>query len=305
MTREKGIDSMGAAECARRTGLTVRTLRIYERHNLINPIRSKNGWRLYGRKELQQLNVIATLKALGLTLEQIRSQLATTPPPLARVLQLQLQTCNARRDAADKAIGLIKAALATIKSGKQLSPENLCDLARSMEMESQFAVYQVFRELANETITPDEERAVVTWIASRPTEEMNRRMESIQEMRALRNSIRDLQQSGVDSAASEAQTLVVREKELAVQYGLRDLPAAMFEWNPSLAERWLQMSERAAWRSTESVTPDADLLAYFYAIRAASPMRPIPSGNPRPASTNILCRSGSCAGIRSRCPRRR
>ena len=31
---------MNAAECARRTGLTVRALRVYERHGLIEPARS-------------------------------------------------------------------------------------------------------------------------------------------------------------------------------------------------------------------------------------------------------------------------
>jgi DNA-binding transcriptional MerR regulator len=271
MTKAKQSDSMGAAECARRTGLTVRTLRIYERHKLIEPMRTQKGWRCYGSKELQRLNVIVTLKAFGMTLEQIRTQLATNSPPLARVLELQLQTCNARRDAADNAVGLIKTALATIKSGKQLSPENLCDLTRSMEMESQFATYQIFRELANETITPDEERAVMTWIASRPTDEMKLRSECHSVMRAWRNSIKDLQQNGVDPAAPEAQALVVRGNELAAQYRLRDLPASMFEWNAPLAQRWLQMTERVAWRSSESMTPDADLLAYFHAMRAASP----------------------------------
>jgi hypothetical protein len=31
------------------------------------------------------------------------------------------------------------------------------------------------------------------------------------------------------------------------------------------------MSDRVAWRASESTTRDEDLLAYFYAIRAASP----------------------------------
>ena len=88
---------------------------------------------------LQRLNVIVTLKAFGLTLEQIRSQLATNSPPLARVLQMQLESSRARREAADKALRLIKAALATIESGKELSLENLCDLARSMDMENPYA----------------------------------------------------------------------------------------------------------------------------------------------------------------------
>jgi len=273
MTRAKEPVWMGAAECARRTGLTVRTLRIYERHELIEPMRSGKGWRCYGPKELQRLNVIVTLKALGMTLEQIRKQLATNPPPLARVLQMQLQSCSARRDAADKAVGLIKTALATIESGKQLSVENLCDLTRSMEMEDRFSRNQFYRELVNETLTPDEERAVMTWIASRPPNEMKAMSESGPAGSAILKSIQDLQQNNVDPAAPEAQALVVRENELAVQYGLRNFSASMFEWNGPLTEKWLRVGERVAWRknSSASVTPDEDLVAYFRAARAASP----------------------------------
>jgi DNA-binding transcriptional MerR regulator len=36
---------MTAAECARRTGLTIRALRIYERRGLIRPARSAKGSR--------------------------------------------------------------------------------------------------------------------------------------------------------------------------------------------------------------------------------------------------------------------
>ncbi len=261
---------MGAAECARRTGLTVRTLRIYERHELIEPMRSDKGWRCYGPKELQRLNIIVTLKALGMTLEQIRMQLATNPPPLARVLQMQLQNCSARRDAADKAIGLIKTALATIQSGKQLSVDNLCDLTRSMEMEDRFARNQIYRELANETITPDEERAIMTWIASWPPNEMKAMSEAAPALRALRNSIQDLRQNNVDPAAPEAQALVVRENEISLQHGLRKLPASMFEWNGPLAEKWMRMSERLGEKSSGSAIPE-DVAVFFRAVQAASP----------------------------------
>jgi DNA-binding transcriptional MerR regulator len=272
MTRAKQTVWMGAAECARRTGLTVRTLRIYERHELIEPMRSDKGWRRYGPKELQRLNVIVTLKAFGMTLEQIRKQLATNPPPLARVLQLQLESCSARRDAANNAVGLIKTALATIKSGKELSLENLCNLTRSMDMEDRFARNQIYRELVNETITPDEERAVLTWIASRPPDEMKAMSESAPAGRAVLKSIQELQHNNVDPAAPEAQALIARENALAVQHGLRNFSASMFEWNGPLAEKWLRVGERAAWgeKSSEAVT-SADLVAYFRAARAASP----------------------------------
>ena len=61
MPKQKRPVSLSAAECARRTGLTVRALRVYERHGLIEPARSGKGWRCYGPKELQRLNVIVTL----------------------------------------------------------------------------------------------------------------------------------------------------------------------------------------------------------------------------------------------------
>src|SRR5579859_7181663 len=98
MAKPKKSVLMGAAECARRTGLTVRALRIYERHGLIEPRRTSKGWRCYGPRELQRLNVIVTLKAFGMTLTQIHTLLKTKSPPLARVFQIQLQACSARKD---------------------------------------------------------------------------------------------------------------------------------------------------------------------------------------------------------------
>src|SRR5580658_149828 len=105
MAKPKQLMSIGAAECAQRTGLTVRALRVYERHGLVEPTRSGKGWRRYGPKELARLNVIVTLKAFGLTLTQIGSVLAARPPPLAQVLQLQLEAWRARKATAEKGLG--------------------------------------------------------------------------------------------------------------------------------------------------------------------------------------------------------
>ena len=63
---------LNAADCAARTGLTIRALRVYEREGLLKPGRAANGWRRYGPDDLLRLNTISVLKALGLTLAQIR-----------------------------------------------------------------------------------------------------------------------------------------------------------------------------------------------------------------------------------------
>jgi MerR HTH family regulatory protein len=57
---------LSAADCASRTGLTVRALRVYEEFGLIAPRRSAGGWRQYGPRDLMKLNTIALLKTAGL-----------------------------------------------------------------------------------------------------------------------------------------------------------------------------------------------------------------------------------------------
>lgn len=270
MPKSKKAASLSAAECALRTGLTVRALRVYERHGLIEPARSGKGWRLYGAKELQRLSVIVTLKAFGMTLAQIRTLLKTKAPPIARILQMQLRVCRARRDEADKALQLVQAALASIESGRPLTLDELCKLTRSMEMSSQQAIA---RELINETITPDEERAYTTWMAARRPEEVKAMQEYGAAVHAVFRSLQDLREEKVDPAAPKAQALVTEWNALAVRYGLRDFMTTLLEWNPAVGQKWLQVGERALSRSMVSgeAPRDDGLWSYFGAVQEASP----------------------------------
>src|SRR5262245_7049837 len=129
-----GARNLTAAECARRTGLTVRALRVYERAGLLKPPRSAKGWRLYGPQELARLNTIVALKGFGLSLAQIRRAFGASPPDLAQVLDMQLQSWTARKFAADRAITLIQAAAARLRSRYNLSIDELCELMRSTEV---------------------------------------------------------------------------------------------------------------------------------------------------------------------------
>ncbi len=63
---------MTIGEAARRSGLTVRALRFYERRGLLVPARRASGYRLYGASDLDRLAFIRQAKALGLTLAAIR-----------------------------------------------------------------------------------------------------------------------------------------------------------------------------------------------------------------------------------------
>ncbi len=125
-----------AAECARRTGVTVRALRVYEECGLIAPKRSAGGWRLYGADELLMLNTIALLKTAGLTLAQIgdATRSSSNVPTLQQILQLQLESWTARRTDAERVLAITQAALERLNTGHLLTVEELCNLIRSNEM---------------------------------------------------------------------------------------------------------------------------------------------------------------------------
>jgi DNA-binding transcriptional MerR regulator len=60
-------------ELARITGLSIKTIRYYERRGLLEqPSRTEGGYRLYGPEEVARLRFVQRAKLLGLTLEEIR-----------------------------------------------------------------------------------------------------------------------------------------------------------------------------------------------------------------------------------------
>ena len=65
-------------EAARLVGLPAKTLRYYEDIGLISPARrTDSGYRLYGWRELEQIEFVRRAKLMGLSLEQIRGLVET------------------------------------------------------------------------------------------------------------------------------------------------------------------------------------------------------------------------------------
>ena len=87
-----GEDGMKVGELARRTGLSIRALHHYDEIGLLRPRRrTPAGHRLYGLEEVRRLQQIASLKALGLSLDEIRGCLDKPEHALERVLALQVE----------------------------------------------------------------------------------------------------------------------------------------------------------------------------------------------------------------------
>jgi DNA-binding transcriptional MerR regulator len=85
-------ERMKVGDLARRTGLSIRTLHHYDEIGLLPPTeRTATGHRLYGRGEVERLQQIASLRYLGLSLDEIRDWLATPGFSIDRALDLHLE----------------------------------------------------------------------------------------------------------------------------------------------------------------------------------------------------------------------
>ena len=76
---------LSPAETAKRFGISIKALRLYEQHGLLQPLRTANGstgaaWRAYGLDQIARLHQILALKRLGLSLGQMGELLAGAEP---------------------------------------------------------------------------------------------------------------------------------------------------------------------------------------------------------------------------------
>lgn len=123
-----------AAECADRTGLTVRALRLYEQQGLIAPKRTGKNWRLYGSKDIERLHEILALKRLGLSLSRITQLLAGRTSDLAATLALQKSALIEARERAERGLSLIATAQAKIAGGEKVAIGELIHLVKETTM---------------------------------------------------------------------------------------------------------------------------------------------------------------------------
>lgn len=77
---------LSPTDAARRLGVSVKALRLYERHGLIAPRRNLSGWRFYDAEAMARGTRIVLLRALGLSLKDIAAVLGGQHGELDAVL---------------------------------------------------------------------------------------------------------------------------------------------------------------------------------------------------------------------------
>ena len=119
----------GPGETARRLGVTIKALRVYEREGLVIPHRAESGWRLYGSAQIARLHQIIVLRDLGLPLKSIKT-LVGSRSRLRDVLRLQRESLLSQQGKISRAIALIETAQRRLDEGRDLSLDDLATLTK-------------------------------------------------------------------------------------------------------------------------------------------------------------------------------
>ena len=85
-------------------GVSRKAMRLYEKKGIIKPVKvdAANGYRYYSAEQVQQLNALLELKALGFSLDEIKTIIdgKTAKAPLLEMLEKKRQAWQEAMDAA-------------------------------------------------------------------------------------------------------------------------------------------------------------------------------------------------------------
>jgi DNA-binding transcriptional MerR regulator len=114
-------------EIADRTGVSVETLRYYEKRRLLSaPPRTGGGFRRYSESAVQQVRFIKQAQALGLTLADVQQLL------MGRHRGRHLPTCRKVRDLLTKRIDDIDARIRELREFRRALQEHLAACVQAL-----------------------------------------------------------------------------------------------------------------------------------------------------------------------------
>ena len=212
--------TLKVGELARRTGLTVRTLHHYDEIGLLSPSRrTPSGHRLYALAEVRRLQQIASLRQVGLPLDDIRRCLDRPEYTLEQVLEVQIRRLRDELTRQQRVL----AELERLRDRVRDEPEDvsLDDLTRSVQATVDYGRYY----------TPEQ----VEQLARRGAELGPERIRQSQlEWTELFEAFEGAMDQGLDPASDEVQALARRALALVQEFtggdeGIRASLARMYE----------------------------------------------------------------------------
>ena len=214
-------------ELARRTGLTVRTLHHYDEIGLLSPsYRTGSGHRLYTADDVTRLQMIVSLRQLGLPLREIGDWLSRPDTSARGVIELHLTRLREQIDAQQTLYRRLEAIAERLRSAEEVSAE---DFLTMMEMIAMYDKYYTA-----------EQRQQLEERARQLGPEAIRAAEA--EWPELIARVRAEMEKGTDPASETVQALARRWQELVQSFtggdpGIAQSLKTMYEQEPAARER--------------------------------------------------------------------
>lgn len=163
---------LSPAETAKRFGISIKALRLYEEHGLLKPLRTTNGstgaaWRVYGPDQLARLIQILALKRVGFSLAQI-GELLADEDALDPILAFQERILVEDGARITRALALVRKARVKRAAGEALSIDDLATLAQETVMAKQLTGEersQIVAPFRQRHYTPEENASMDRWRA--------------------------------------------------------------------------------------------------------------------------------------------
>jgi DNA-binding transcriptional MerR regulator len=196
-----------SGEFARRAGVTIRTIRYYDRIGLLKPAAySESGQRLYTELDYARLQQILTLKLIGLSLDDICNLLTTDRAAMEQMLERQKQVLTEQAAQLNTVIQTIEQAQRAMQASETFDLDSFIQIIQAVTMNTG-------RDWLDALYT-DEQRAQLTALNEGRTLAAHKMIGQ-----AWKTLFADIQaHMGTDVGDPAVQSLVQRWDELMMQF---------------------------------------------------------------------------------------
>ena len=251
---------LSPAETAKRFGISIKALRLYEQHGLLKPLRTANGstgaaWRVYGSDQIARLHQILALKRLGLSLGQI-GELQAGADSLDSILAVQERVLTQDRERITRALALIRKARTKLVSGDVLSIDDLATLTQETvvtKLSTAEELKEILTPFKQKHLTRQEaaslDASIQEWKSGQPDDALQKSMKQLlEEAKALMAS---------GDATTAAAMDFARRYRVTAEHLKSSLPSPLTALRPKLKA----MMDDA--RSDPVVLPQLEVFAFI------------------------------------------
>ncbi|MEO8611781.1 MAG: MerR family transcriptional regulator [Chloroflexota bacterium] len=127
-----------SGEFAAKAGVTIRTIRYYDRIGLLKPAAySESGQRLYSALDYARLQQILTLKLIGLSLDEIKNLLTTDRAAIDDLLERQKRVLSEQVQQLAMVIQTIERAQGAMRAEQKFDLEQFIEIIKAVNMNTQ------------------------------------------------------------------------------------------------------------------------------------------------------------------------